>query len=107
EAVDDVVETRLEHPQEVVARDAALPVRLLVVRPELRLEEPVETARLLLLAQLEQVLALLDAAAAVLARRIGAALDRALLRQAALALEEELHPLAAALLALRRRVSSH
>src|SRR5947199_126378 len=53
-----------------------------------------------LLAQLEQVLGLLRAAAAVLARRVGAALDRALLGQAALALQEQLHVLAAALLAL-------
>src|SRR5206468_975413 len=53
-----------------------------------------------------QVLALLDAPTAVLARRIRAALDRALLRQAALALEEELHPLAAAHTALRSNVSS-
>jgi hypothetical protein len=37
----------------------------------------------------------------MLARRIGAALDRALLRQAALTLEEELHAFAPALLALR------
>jgi hypothetical protein len=43
----------------------------------------------------------------VLSRRIAAALDGALLGQAALALEEQLHPLAAALLALRRTVSRH
>jgi hypothetical protein len=43
----------------------------------------------------------------VLARWIAAALDRALLGQAALALEEELHALAAALLALRRSVAGH
>src|SRR6476469_5068598 len=107
EAVDDVVETRLEHAQQVVTGDAALLVRLLVVGAELRLEQPVVPARLLLLAQLQQVLALLDAAAAVLARRIGAALDGALLGQAALALEEELHALPAALLALRGTIASH
>ena len=101
EPVDDVVETRLEHAQQVLAGDAALAVRLLVVGAELRLEQAVVAARLLLLAQLEQVLGLLDAAAAVLARRVAAALDGALLGQAALALEEELHALAAALLALR------
>jgi hypothetical protein len=43
----------------------------------------------------------------VLARRIAAALDGALLGEAALALEKELHPLAAALLALRRAVAGH
>ena len=107
EPVDDVVEPRLEHAQQVLAGDAALLVRLLVVGAELLLEQAVVAARLLLLAQLQQVLALLDAAAAVLARRIGAALDRALLGQAALALEEELHALPAALLALRGTVPRH
>src|SRR5262249_12321204 len=43
----------------------------------------------------------------VLARRIRAALDRALLRQATLALEEKLHSLTAADAALRTQVSSH
>src|SRR6187397_1997243 len=93
EPVDDVVESRLQHAQQVVAGDATLLVRLLVVGAELRLEQPVVAARLLLLTQLQQVLALLDPAAAVLARRVGAALDRALLGQAALALEEELDAL--------------
>src|SRR5207253_1081671 len=107
EAVDDVVEPRLEHLQQRLAGDPALLVRLLVVRAELVLEQPVVAARLLLLAQLQQVLALLDPAAAVLARRIGATLDRALLGEAALALQEELHALAAALLALRGAVACH
>jgi hypothetical protein len=43
----------------------------------------------------------------VLARWVRAALEGALLGQAALALEEELHALPAALLALRRTVSRH
>ena len=73
---------------------------LLVVGAELALEHAVVAAHLLLLAQLQQVLGLLDAAAAVLTRRIGTALDGALLGEAALALEEQLHVLAAALLAL-------
>src|SRR6187397_71902 len=107
EPVDDVVESRLQHAQQVVAGDATLLRRLLVVVAELLLEQPVVAARLLLLAQLQQVLALLDPAAAVLARRVGAALNRALLRQAALALEEELHPLAAADAALGSEVAGH
>src|SRR5207244_1383541 len=98
--VDDVVEARLEHPQQVLAGDARALGRLRVVGAELLLEQPVVAARLLLLAQLQQVLGLLDPSAAVLARRIRAALDGALLRQAALALEEQLHALPAALLAL-------
>src|SRR5439155_24907547 len=107
EAVHDVVEPRLEHPQQLLAGDARAPRCLLVVRAELLLEQAVVAARLLLLAQLQEVLALLDAAAAVLARRIGAPFDRALLRQAALALEEELHALAAADAALRSKISRH
>jgi hypothetical protein len=43
----------------------------------------------------------------VLARRIAAALDRALLGEAALALEEELDALAAAELAERTGLSGH
>src|SRR5213078_487368 len=107
EAVDDVVEPRLERAQQVVARDAALAGRLLVVGAELGLEQAVVAPRLLLLAQLQQVLGLLDAAAAMLARRVAAALDGALLRQAALALEEELHALAAAVAALRCERAGH
>src|SRR5213076_3018066 len=56
---------------------------------------------------LQQVLALLDPAAAVLARRVRAALDRALLGQAALALQEELHALPPADAALRSKVPRH
>jgi hypothetical protein len=106
EPVDDVVEPGLEHPQQLLARTPDC-LRLLVVVAELLLEQAVVAARLLLLAQLQQVLALLDPATTVLARRVRAALDRALLRQAALALEEELHPLAAAHAALRSQISSH
>src|SRR5262245_32327690 len=107
EAVDDVVEARLEHPQQVLARGALPTARLLVRRPELLLEQPVVPARLLLLAKLEQVLALLDPSAPVLSRRVAAPLDRALLGQAALALEEELEPLPAAEAALRSEVAGH
>src|SRR6476469_1782215 len=47
EAVDDVVEARLEHPQEVLARSAEATRGLLVGRAELALEEPVVAACLL------------------------------------------------------------
>jgi len=43
----------------------------------------------------------------VLSRWVGASLDAALLDQAALALQEELLPLPAALLALRSGIASH
>ena len=107
ETVDDVVEARLEHAQKILARGALPAARPLVGAAKLLLEQAVVAARLLLLAQLEQVLALLDAAASVLARRIAAALDRALLGQAALALQEELQPLAAAEATLRAQIPGH
>ena len=48
--VHDVVETQLEHAQEVLAGDAALAVGLLVQVAELALEDAVDTAGFLLLA---------------------------------------------------------
>ena len=101
EAIDDIVETHLEQAQQVLAGDALLAARDLVVVVELLLEQLIVAARLLLLAKLQQVLGLLDASATVLARRVGAPLDGALVGEAALALEEELLALPAALLTLR------
>src|ERR1700722_9378269 len=100
EAHEHVVQPALEQRQEVLAGDAGLARGLLVVAGELALEHSVVALRLLLLAKLNSVLALFEAAAAVLARRVGAALDATLVGQAALTLEEQLLPLAAALLAL-------
>src|SRR3954469_14397286 len=102
-----VVEAPLEEGQQVLAGDPGLPRRLLVVVAELLLEHPVVALGLLLLAKLNAVLGLLLAPAAVVARRVRAPLDAALVGEAALALEEQLLPLAAALLALRASVSSH
>ena len=103
----DVVEAALEQAQQVLAGDALLAAGLVVVVAELLLEHLVVAARLLLLAQLVAVLGLAHAAAAVLARRVGAALDAALVGEAALALEEQLLALAAALLALGSGVAGH
>src|SRR4051795_10721494 len=100
EAHEHIVEAALEDSQEVLAGDALLAGGLLVIVAELLLEHAVVAAGLLLLTQLDAVLGLLLAAAAVVARRVGATLDAALVGQAALALEEELLALAAALLAL-------
>src|SRR5215207_4942412 len=107
EADEHVVEAALEHAQQVLAGDARLTAGLLVVRAELTLEDAVVAARLLLLAQLDAVLALSLTPAAVIAGRIRAALDAALVGEAALALEEELLALPPALLALRAGVSCH
>ena len=100
EAHEDVVQAALEQGQKVLAGDARLRRRSLVVVAELLLEHAVVPPRLLLLAKLHAVLGLLLAPTAVLARRVVATLDAALVRQAALALEEELLALATALLAL-------
>src|SRR5829696_3316632 len=107
EADQDVVEARLEQSQQVLAGHAGLPAGLGVVVAELLLEHTVVAARLLLLAQLHAVLRLPRAATAVVTGRIRATLDAALVGQAALALQEELHALAAALLALRSRIARH
>src|SRR6185312_9399057 len=55
EAVDDVVEARLEQAQKLLARHAGALRRLLVVVAELLLEQPVVAAGLLLLAQLQEI----------------------------------------------------
>src|SRR5579863_5920889 len=104
---EDVVETALKRAQQVLTGDPRLPRCLLVVDPELPLEHTVVTLGLLLLAQLQAILALLLAAASVVSGRVTTALDAALVGQTALALEEQLLTLAAALLALRSGVSCH
>ena len=104
----DVVEAGLEQAQQVLTGDALLAGRLLVEVAELLLHEAVDAAGLLLLAQLGEVLrALLAAGAAVVAGRVGPALDRALHRVALGALEVELHALAPAEPADGTGVASH
>src|SRR4051794_28868730 len=103
----DVVETGLEQAQQVLAGDSRLPAGLVVVGAELALEDAIEAASLLLLAKLEAVLRLLHAPTAVVARRVGTALDAALVGKAALALEEQFLALSTALLALRARIAGH
>src|SRR3954454_21127154 len=105
--VDDVVETPLQDLQQVLTGLAGTPVGLLVVTAELLLEHAVDAGALLLLPLLQQVLAVLGAAAAVLTRRVRADLDRALRGLALAALEEQLHLLAAAATAVRACVPSH
>jgi hypothetical protein len=107
ESHEHVVKPGLEQPQQVLAGDARLAAGLVVVGAELLFEHAVVAAGLLLLAQLHPVLGLLLAPTPVVARRVGAALDAALVGEAALALEEELDPLAAALLALWCAIAGH
>src|SRR5262245_13113987 len=84
-----VVDAQLERAHEVLTGDARLTVRLRVERTELLLEQAVDAARLLLLAQLQQVLAVSHATAAVHARRVRTPLDRAAHGLALGALEEQ------------------
>src|SRR4051794_33913621 len=88
--VDDVVQAQLERAQQVLAGHAGPILGRDEVVPELPLEDAVGLADLLLLAQLQAVLADLAAADAVLAGRRRSSLERALLRIAARALEIEL-----------------
>ena len=107
EAVHDVVEPRLEQAEHLLARTALPARRVEVVLLELALQHAVDAADLLLLAKADRVLAQLDARLAVLPRGIRPAGVRALLGVAALALEEELHALAAAQLANGTVITSH
>src|SRR5215472_4156252 len=105
--VDHVVEAALQDLEQVLAGLAALARRFLVVVVELPLQDPVYPAGLLLLPDLEQVLALLRPVAAVLTGWVGPDLYGALGRVALGALQVQLHLLAAAELAVRTGVSSH
>src|SRR5215208_6817951 len=103
--VDHVVEACLQQLEQRLAGDALPAGRLDVVDVELLLEHAVDAAGLLLLPQLQVVLALLEPAAAVLAGRVGSLLHRALGALALGALEEELGLLAPAEPAVRAGVS--
>src|SRR5215207_1590689 len=103
--VDHVVQPRLQQLEQGLAGDALPAGRLDVVVVELLLEDAVDAAGLLLLPELEVVLALLEPPAAVLAGRVGALLHRALGALALGALEEELGLLAPAEPAVRAGIS--
>src|SRR5262245_49254983 len=108
QAVDHVVHAPLEQLQQRLAGDAARALRHLEVAAELVLEDAVNALDLLLLAQLQAVADQLGLAQlAVLPRRQVALLDGALLRVAALSLEEKLHPFAPAQPADRTDVTCH
>src|SRR6266550_503443 len=93
----DVVQSPFQHEEQVLARDPLLALRFLEVVPELPLQNAVDTPGLLLHAELETVARFLGAAVLpVLPGRVAAAFERALLREAARAFEEELLSLPAA-----------
>src|SRR5450759_1686343 len=107
ETVDHVVQPALEQAKEVLARDALLAGRDLIVVAELLLEQTVRALRLLLLAKLDPVLRVTRALAAGHARREGTTLDTALVGVAAVALQEELDSFAAAESAVRACITCH
>src|SRR5262245_28742459 len=108
EAVDHVVEPPFEQLQQRDAGDAAGPLGRFEVAAELIFEHAVDALHLLLLAELQAVTGELRfPRLAVLSGREVALLDRALLRVAALALQEQLHRLAAAQPANRSDITSH
>src|SRR5262249_10694395 len=97
QTVHDIVQTALEQLQQRHAGDAARPLRLFEVAPELILEHPVDALHLLLLTQLQSVPRELRLPRlAVLPRWEVALLDRALLRVATHSLADHLQRLAAA-----------
>src|ERR1041384_7682584 len=90
EPEDHVVEALLEVLQKIFAGLALRRRAAQVVAAELRLEQAVEALHLLLFTELHAVLGELGAPLAVLARRIRTALDGALVRVAAVALQVHL-----------------
>src|SRR5581483_7320195 len=102
------VQAALQELQQVLAGDALHPDRLVVVAAELALGQAVDPLDLLLLAQLRAVVRdLATARLPVLAGRVGAALVAALVRVAAVPLEEQLHVFAPAEPANRSRIVRH
>src|SRR5206468_2221910 len=107
-SVNHVVQPAFEQLQQRLAGDAAVALGGLEVAAELIFEHTVDALHLLLLAQLHAVAHHLGLARlAVLSRWKVALLDGALLRIAALSLEEELHSLSPAEPAHRTHVSCH
>src|SRR6266496_3751993 len=102
-----VVQSPLQQLQQVLAGDPFLGLGPGEVAPELRFEHAVDPLGFLLFPQLHAVGRGLAAAESVLPRRVIAALDGALLGEAARALEKELDPLAPALPAHRDVISRH
>src|SRR5438132_1016140 len=107
DAVDDVVEPRLQEAQQVEAGDAGHFRRPVEVESELALEQEVDAARALLGSQLDAVVRHLAAAdLGVHAGRHRPTVEGAL-REALLSLEEELDALATAVAADRAFVAGH
>ncbi len=83
EGVDDVIEPQLELAEEIVTGDSGLARGALEVEPELLFQQAVDALDLLFFAKLDSVAEDLGTAASMLARRVIAALDRALVLETA------------------------
>ena len=105
--VDHVVQAALEEHKQVLTRSALHAGSCVVSRPKLLLKQPIHALDLLLLAKLNAVVRETDAPLAVLSRRICAALDGALLSEAAVALEEELRAFPATKSTNGTRITCH
>ena len=99
DAQDHVVQATLDQAEHLFTGAALEVGRLHVVTGELHLEQTVDAAHLLLLAQTQAVLAQLDAGLAVLAWRVRTTGHRTLFSEAALALQIEFSAFATAQLA--------
>src|SRR5947209_5534004 len=98
---------KLELAKKVFAGNARALFRARKIRAELAFQKSVNALDLLFLAKLNAVAEDFGAAAAVLARRVITALDGALVFETTIALQEELHSLAAAKPANGVGVTSH
>src|SRR2546428_127578 len=107
EAVHDVVQSRLQQLQQTHAGDPLGLRRLAEVRFELRFQHPVDAAELLLFPQADAELRRFAPALRMHPRRHGPLVHGTLFRVTLLALEVQLHALAAAQPTNRSGVSSH
>src|SRR6185295_4514211 len=94
--VHDVVQAAFELLEEVRSRDSLPALGALESQAERPLEKPVDPLDLLLLAKLDPVPQELAAPPAVLARRVVAPFDGALVLETAVPFQEQLHPFAPA-----------
>ena len=103
---DNVIQPPLQQLQQGLPRDSLGALRQPEVAPELGLQDPVDPLDLLLLTQLQAIALDLRAPPPVLAGRVLPLLDRALVLEAAVPLQEELHSFPPAQPADRIRMSS-
>src|SRR6266542_2947284 len=106
-AIYEVIEPALEQDEQRFAGHPLAPFRDVEVATKLPLEHPIDAAELLLLAQLDRVFRELGSRLTVLTGRIVSPLDGALVRVAALALEEQFDTFPAAETTDRIDVSGH